>query len=359
MRLRADQRFSRLKELQGKLGTQWPSIAKAIANTERDLVELEGLLLPSDGRPLAENVSLVFFGSLGRGESTSQSDLDWTLLINGEVDGQHSSIHQSIRKKLRAENRIGPGATGTFGGLAFSHDLVHCIGGQDDTNKNLTLMMLLLLESLSIGDDEPRQMVIRAILSRYLADDPSWTWKPDGKLPRFLLNDVVRFWRTMAVDFADKFHDQEGEKWALRNAKLRFSRRLILLTGMLACFSWRLHGLESSAAPVDRTVEKAIAYFEYYFSRPPLDILADELLLAGAPVEPCRTIFSSYDRFLAILDDERSRLELQTIAREQADKSPVFQEIRELSHEFRDALLNWLYMPDTPLSTLVKQYALF
>jgi hypothetical protein len=160
----------------------------------------------------------VFFGSLARGESTSQSDLDWTLLINGEVDGQHSSLHQSIRKKLRDAGKIPPGSTGTFGGLAFSHELVPCIGGQDDTNKNLTLRMLLLLESLSIGNDQPRQMVIRAILSRYLADDPSWTWRSDGKLPRFLLNDVIRFWRTMAVDFADKFRDQEGEKWALRNA---------------------------------------------------------------------------------------------------------------------------------------------
>jgi hypothetical protein len=72
----------------------------------------------------------------------------------------------SIRKKLQDANKIEPGATGTFGGMAFSHELFHCIGGQDDTNKNLTLQMPLLLQSTSIGDDEPRQMVIRAILKR-------------------------------------------------------------------------------------------------------------------------------------------------------------------------------------------------
>jgi UTP:GlnB (protein PII) uridylyltransferase len=80
-----------MNELGIKLASDWPAIRKAIANTERDLTELERLLLPSDGRPLAENVSLVLFGSLARGESTSQSDLDWTLLVNGEVDGQHGS----------------------------------------------------------------------------------------------------------------------------------------------------------------------------------------------------------------------------------------------------------------------------
>lgn len=359
MRLRTEQRFGRLNELQRKIGVEWPAITKTIKNTEHDLTELEQLLLPSDGRALAENVSLVFFGSLARGEATLRSDLDWTLLINGEVDGQHFTIHQSIRKKLRAADKIGPGATGTFGGLAFSHDLVHCIGGQDDTNKNLTLRMLLLLESLSLGDEEPRKMVIRAILNRYVADDPSWAWKPDRKLPRFLLNDVVRFWRTMAVDFADKFHDQEGEKWALRNTKLRFSRKLILLTGILACFSWRLHGLESAGTEESRTVENAISYFEGYFSRPPLEILADELLRMEAPLKICSTVLSAYDQFLAILDNKDARTELETIPRELAERSSVFQGIRQLSHEFRDGLLDWLHMPETPLYALVKQYALF
>jgi Nucleotidyltransferase domain len=165
MRLSTDTRFVRLRELQASLGIDCPGITKAIASTERDLKELEHLLLPPDGRPLAENTSLVLFGSLARGESTSRSDFDWTLLVNGEVDGQHFPLSQSIRKKLR--DKIGPGATGTFGGLAFSHELVHCIGGQDDTNKNLTLRMLLLLESISIGDDESRQMVIRASPERY------------------------------------------------------------------------------------------------------------------------------------------------------------------------------------------------
>jgi len=357
MRIPTEQRFPNLNKLGTNLDSDWPAIRRAIANTERDLKELERLLLPSDGRPLAENVSLVLFGSIARGESTSRSDLDWTLLVNGEVDGRHFGLSQSIRKKLRA--KIGPGATGTFGGLVFSHELVHCIGGQDDTNKNLTLRMLLLLESISIGDDEPRQMVIRAILQRYLADDPSWTWKTDGKLPRFLLNDVVRFWRTMAVDFADKFHDQEGEKWALRNAKLRFSRRLIFLTGMLACFSFRLHGLKSSSPEAERTVENAITYFEDYFSRPPLEILASELIYLDAPLETSRTIFSSYNEFLAILDDEGARTELERIPRESADKSEVFQQVRKLSHEYRDALLNWLHMPGSPLYGLVKEYALF
>ena len=354
-----DRQFSKLRQLETKLGHKWTALEKARTTTDEEFNQVERLLLPGGSRPLAENVSLVVFGSLARGECTSLSDLDWTLLINGEVDGSHFNLFQSIRKQLREAKKIEPGATGVFGGMASSHELVHCIGGQDDTNKNLTLRMLLLLESRSIGDDEARQMVIRAILKRYLADDPHWTWKPDQKIPRFLLNDVIRFWRTMAVDFADKFHDQEGEKWALRNAKLRFSRKILLLTGMLACFSWSLRRLTAPASSQEGAVERAIQYFESYFSRPPLEILADELLESKAPEKLCVKIFSAYDRFLSIMDEQDSRNELVEVPRESADKSEVFQSIRVLSHEFRDGLLDWLYAPETPLCELVKQYGLF
>jgi hypothetical protein len=43
------------------------------------------------------------------------------------------------------------GREGLFGSMAFSHDLVHQIGGEDDTNRNTTRRILLLLESKVIG----------------------------------------------------------------------------------------------------------------------------------------------------------------------------------------------------------------
>ncbi len=129
--------------------------------------------------------------------------------------------------------------------------------------------------------------------------------------------------------------------------------------GNARMFSWRLHGLESASTEESRTVENAISYFEGYFSRPPLKILADELLRTEAPLKICSTVLSAYDQFLAILDNKDARTELETIPRELAERSSVFQGIRQLSHEFRHGLLDWLHMPETPLYALVKQYALF
>lgn len=352
-------RFTRLHELREKIGLNIPAIDSAITATDEKLESLAGMLLPKNQRSIAEDASVVFFGSLARGECTSKSDLDWIVLVDGQVDEQHFRAYHDIRDTLLAAKEIPPGSSGIFGGLGFSHDIVHRIGGNDDSNRNLTLRMLLLLESVSIGDDSARKRVIRAILRRYLADDPSWTWKSDGKVPRFFLNDCVRFWRTMAVDFADKYHDQAGEKWALRNAKLRFSRRLIFLASIFACFSWHLQPRKNLSENSVDAVDIAQLHFAQYFSRPPLEIVADELLLQSVPEQISKELISSYNEFLAILDDEGSRRELSELPRDLAEKSMLFQQVRKISHRFRDAAIAWLFDIDPKLFTLVRDYGIF
>ena len=57
-----------------------------MVETDRELAALEKLLLPEDGRPLVEDASLVFFGSLARGESTSQvPDANVALVASGPM----------------------------------------------------------------------------------------------------------------------------------------------------------------------------------------------------------------------------------------------------------------------------------
>lgn len=359
MNIPAGTKTSRLRELQIEIGCELPAINRAILESHHKIEEFHTVLLGRESRPVAEDSSLVFFGSLARQEWTLQSDADWVLLIDGQVSGQHFAAFQNIREQFREIQAKKPGATKTFDELAFSHELVHQIGGHDDTNRNLTLRMLLLLESLSIGSDAVRQRVIKSVLSRYLADDPSWTWRSDAELPRFLLNDVVRFWRTMAVDFADKFHDQEGEKWALRNTKLRFSRKLLFLTGLLACFSWKIRPPAPHAKNSEHAIDIAIQHFGQYLSRTPLEIVADELLLTGASKQVKIDVLTSYDQFLAILDDPSAREELENLPRDIAEKSSLFQRIREISHVFQNALLEWLFKPDTVVFALVRKYGLF
>src|SRR5690606_29563836 len=142
--------------------------------------------------------------------------LDWTLMIDGQVDATHLAVKQAIEKTLQRHKP--PGRTGLFGSLAFSHQLLHHIGGDIDSNSNTTRRILMLLESSSVGaGSEVRARVLRQLVKRYIEDDfgyrTSGTHQP--YVPRFLLNDIVRYWRTLAVDFAAKRRERQGEGWAL------------------------------------------------------------------------------------------------------------------------------------------------
>jgi predicted nucleotidyltransferase len=123
---------------------------EAARKTQEELNQLLSKEIPGY---TSDDTSLVVFGSLARGEWTSGSDLDWTYLIDGGANPDHLLIAQIIQRLLeRNEAKFRPpGPTGTFGNMAFSHDIIHQIGGQNDTNKNTTQRILLLLESCAIG----------------------------------------------------------------------------------------------------------------------------------------------------------------------------------------------------------------
>lgn len=213
-----------------KTGGQWHNLARAREFTrqyrEKLQKELEGLD--------AWETSIVVFGSLARDEATSKSDTDWTLLIDGGADPKHLDVAQEIKVRLDRLEAKQPGPEGTFGSLAFSHQILHWIGGEDDSNANTTRRLLLLLESKAIDRSEARDRVLNNILTRYLREDHGlWVKGKERRVPLFLLNDIARYWRIMVVDFAYKQRARANRGYALRNIKLGLSRKLIYASGLL------------------------------------------------------------------------------------------------------------------------------
>src|SRR6266496_6160240 len=168
-------------ELERLASADWKNIhtATALATTKI------GTLRDALSEFCNDDANLVVFGSLARGEFTSGSDIDWTLLVDGISNPEHLDMALAIEDRLDELGEVRPGAERTFGRLTFSHDLVHYIGGQEDTNANTTRRILLLLESAALGRETAHRHVILNVLSRYLSEDYGWKFGrgPSGVPP--------------------------------------------------------------------------------------------------------------------------------------------------------------------------------
>jgi predicted nucleotidyltransferase len=348
---------TKVQELEQRLGAHWSHLKQARVFAEQKRQQLQAALTGLD----SEDTSIVVSGSLARDEFTEGSDIDWTLLIDGSADPEHHSLYQEIGNKIRPLATKESGAEGLFGSMVFSHDLIHEIGGEDDTNRNTTRRLLLLLESRAVGRDEAYQRVVRSILSRYLLEDRGFLKGPIH-VPRFLQNDFARYWRTMAVDFAYKLRRRAGKGWAIRNIKLRMSRKLIYVSGLLACFRCHLdfptaHREELFGDPSRHP--EVIEHLESIFRQTPLEIVAGGLLGLPHLEKAAKDIFDSYDEFVGILADAEMRGRLEELSETEANEDKVYQRARTLSHSFRDGLQIFFFDTKSGMDFLTKNYGVF
>ena len=182
--------------------------------------------------------------------------------------------------------------------------------------------------------------------------------------PAFLLNDLTRYWRTVTVDFVYNQRAENDKKWALRNAKLRMSRKLIFAAGLLHCFYCHLdaaanHAREELNRP-EGDVSALTDYLEHQLSRTPLELVAQTCLERKVRPATTRAIFDNYDHFLAILDDKEKRDELKSAkSHEDLRKSEAWKEVRAVSRPFHEGLVALFLNDDEDLKMLTMTYGVF
>jgi hypothetical protein len=101
-----------------------------------------------------------------------------------------------------------------------------------------------------------------------------------------------------------------------------------------------------------------LSYLEGELSKTPLELLARAASRQGIANSTAQKLFDSYDRFLGVLDDRR-RDELAALRQDEMANSAVWQEIRELSHQFQSGLNELFYGEDDPLKQMMISYGVF
>jgi predicted nucleotidyltransferase len=329
-----------LRQLAERAGEEFPHLFAARRYTAKRVSQLRVSL---EGACPRSGASIVVFGSWAREELTTESDDDWAVIYRGPLTRSSPALIEAVTAAKRHLGREGhaPGKQDIFGNPFRFEPLVGEIGLDRDTNRNMTRRMLLLLESTVIaGEDE---MVLRdRVLDRYL----NYAARPN-RPPRFLLNDIVRYWRTIGVDFEGKHRDTQGDgpKWVVRNAKLRTSRKMLFAGGLLPTL---LCGAE------DR--EAMSTFLRTWFAAPASDRVAQAFLTFEAVPEGVRA-FGAYDRWMAIQRDKEKREALADLTFETRETSPLFSDVRKIGRELDRALSALLF--DTKLHRLARQYLVF
>lgn len=258
-------------------------------------------------------------GSVARRECTSGSDVDLFFLYTGDVAIENAQLAQnSYRSRLKDEDLDMPAPEGVFENPLDIEELLANIGGDDDTNVFITRRMLFLLEGEWTFNQQLFDETRTHLISRYVTEDLS-----DAKLCLFLLNDVIRYWRTICVDFEHKTADADKPR-AIRHIKLRFSRMLLYLGGVAA---------------VSQTKDQAVAEkrktLEYLFALPTIERM--QFVFGDAMNPPLRR----YKKFLANLNDKDIRQQLK-LRDEVGLVTQVYKDLCEEAHVFKEDLFAML-----------------
>jgi hypothetical protein len=299
--------------------------------------------------PLAEagEIDVVVLGSYARLEASGASDFDYLVVphaLPSDVRVGRRLLETTdsyIRQHLRAKR---PGKTGMFGRITGASDLTERIGLEQDTNLSHSRRILIVQESCSVYRPDLHEKLLRAIFARYLVDYPSGV---KAGPPRFLLNDVLRYWYTIAVDYQAKRWEDSTGGWGLRYLKLLNSRKIAYagaLVTLLRCD-------EDEPATVDYLLREFMSTPLMRLGRLALDDrFSDRTAL--------RSVFLHAEAFAAFLADGDGRAIINKIrSPEEARSVPQFQKLRDSSDDLATALCRVFF--DSYLAERSRKYLVF
>lgn len=256
---------------------------------------------------VADRAACVYAtGSLGRGEMSERSDLDIFILRNGSSPAPLTNLDE-IRLTARlvevARSQKYPDFSGD-GKYVKAHDvtkdLIGKLGTSEDDYANVfTARMLLILESRPILGLDAYRDTIDSVTATYWRD---YSQNSRGFLPVFLMNDILRFWKTLCLNYEERTGSEKDTKTGkrrLHNYKLKHSR-------LLTCYSAIIY-MQAILKRDDGTVSpEAVLHMISESPTKRLEFVAAQQPEARTAVQQ---ILDNYSRFLDTCNGEKSELE--------------------------------------------------
>lgn len=260
-----------------------------------------------------KRVTVFCAGSIARQDSGKKSDLDLFVIADEStklLDTYHYFSHLiNINQELGYPDFSNDGE---FLKVYQLKDLTSLTGSREEDSQNVfTARMLLLLESKPVCNDSLYEEFLRKVIENYCRDA-----KGHGSSfkPLFLLNDLLRYWRTLCLNYETIRHDT-NKPWRKKNVNLKFSRMLTVFGTVLPLI-----------------VESKHSYQEIInlCKLSPLERLAQGLDTLGAPEwgDEFLKFLENYEYFLKLKEAEKIhdnlKLEDEGILDEKAAEFSLF-----------------------------------
>ena len=250
------------------------------------------------------DVTVFVAGSLARDEAGALSDLDLFLLTKTpENERSHLQDIEILATAVDINRELEYEPFSNDGEYLKLHSLDHMLSAlgapQDDSENIFTTRMLLLLESRCVFNVPVYEGVINEILAHYFRDNR-------GKAtfrPLFLLNDILRYWRTLCLNY-ELTRDDPDKPWRKKNINLKFSRMLTIFGTVLPLVATEVSDAGGVKALAKHTPHERLALG--------LDALDDEELR-----DKYGAFLDDYQSFLSWKEDMGSAQELSN---DQLDK---------------------------------------
>jgi hypothetical protein len=285
------------------------------ASHSRDLIGRVRTELSAISSCCRPDLCIYAAGSLARLETGRISDLDLFFIADRldrkkEKSISHLDEIQAFSDLIRLNEKLQLQPFSGDGEYLKIHELDDVIAGtgssKDDSENLFTTRLLLLLESQWLTGETVYKTAISKVLEMYFRDGRG---RRDFR-PLFLLNDVLRYWRTLCLNY-ERDRGQPGKPWWKRNLNLKFPRKLTVYSMVLLIVTTRMSSVPDFTALSEKTPLERLAHA--------LDLMGDENLLTD---------------FTRVLDDYEDFLAAKSHSEFEGDRSPPIDEFNAKAQRF-------------------------